>query len=137
VEQSILIIDDDEDDCQVVKESLFQVGLHAQIHACLGGKDGLAYLQQPRQNLPTLIILDLNMPEINGLEVLEMIENLYGIPVFVYATGCDPEVVKKAKQLGAVDCIEKGTSYTDNLKFAKKVKDFMQAWNPDSAVASS
>lgn len=125
MQQSILIIDDDEDDCEVVKESLFQVGLRISVHACLAGQDAITYLQKIKENLPTLIILDLNMPGMNGREVLQIITSEFGIPVFVYAAGCSEEILLETKKLGAIDCIEKGTSYTDNLKFAKKVKEFV------------
>ncbi|RAV99541.1 response regulator [Pseudochryseolinea flava] len=123
MQRSILIIDDDEDDCMLIKDSLVQIGIRHPIKIVLGGQQALDLLQTLTLELPLLIILDLNMPLMDGFQVLDRINSDYKIPVVMYTTSCDDETVAKAKSAGAIDCIKKGTSYADNLKFAKYIFD--------------
>jgi CheY-like chemotaxis protein len=124
--RGVLVVDDDEDDCAFVKESLIQIGIRLPINFVLGGLDALGYLKACGENLPALIILDLNMPDMNGFEVLERINDEFGIPVIMYTTTCTEETQRRARELGAIDCIKKGTSYADNLKFAKYIFDVLK-----------
>ena len=126
MQRSILVVDDDEDDCQLVKDGLIQVGLRFPVHTAAGGSEALEFLRSQSPNLPTLIILDFNMPRMNGLDVLRTIQELYHIPTVLYSTTCTPEIVSEARGAGAIDCIKKGTSYTDNLKFAKYISELVK-----------
>lgn len=124
MEYTILIIDDDPDDCELVVEGLHQVGWRFQIESITDPEEALNFIEwKNRSNaLPSIIILDLNMPKIGGMQVLAKIKEINNdIPVILYSTTCTDEIVKQAKKLGAFDCIKKGTSYTDNLKFARLV----------------
>jgi CheY-like chemotaxis protein len=125
---NILVVDDDEDDCMLIKDSLFQVGLRYPIEIALGGQQALDILAQAKPNSFLLVILDLNMPLMDGFTVLSKIVDDYGIPVIMYTTACTDETTAKAKSLGAIDCIKKGTSYSDNLKFAKHIADLTRTF---------
>jgi CheY-like chemotaxis protein len=130
MEHSILIIDDDPDDCELVVEGLHQVGWNFDVEFITDSQESLNFLQWKNSlhALPSVIILDLNMPKIGGMEILAQIKQAYkDLPVILYSTTCSDEIVKKAKQLGAHDCIKKGTSYTDNLKFARMVLAMVKA----------
>lgn len=126
MQPGILIVDDDEDDCRLVKEGLYQIGLRLPIHIVMGGVEALEFLKKNQTNLPSLIILDFNMPGMNGLEVLRTVHEEYGVPTVLYSTTCTPDVVREAREAGAIDCIKKGTSFTDNLKFAKYIGDLLR-----------
>jgi CheY-like chemotaxis protein len=125
MEHSILVVDDDPDDCQIIEESLYQAGWKYSVHFAIGGHDALRFLELQRTSgtLPVIVILDVNMPAMNGLEVLAKLkENHYRhIPVILYSTSCSDDLILKSKDLGAHDCVKKGTSYTDNIKFARRV----------------
>jgi two-component system response regulator YesN len=123
MDKYIVVVDDDEDDCNFLKESIFQIGVRLPVHCLYNGQAVLDLLRERKYNLPVLIILDVNMPAMDGLEVLENIVDEYGVPTILYSTSCDDETLKKAKDLGAIDCVKKGTSYTDNLKFAKRIAE--------------
>ena len=59
---------------------------------------------------PDLIMLDFNMPRINGIEVLRMLkesELFRQIPVIMYSATMDRELIQKAMRFGAVECIRK------------------------------
>ena len=122
--RGILIVDDDIDDCQIVVESLQQIGWNNQIDFVHGGLEALEFLEAKNKlnASPVVIIIDLRMPMMSGLELLAQIKQYYkNVPVILYSTACTDELIKQAKQAGAVDCVKKGTSYMDNLKLAHLV----------------
>ena len=126
MQRAILIVDDDEDDCALIRDSLLQVGVRNPVDIALGGQQALDLMAKDKSNLPLLVILDLNMPQMDGFQVLDRIRDEYGISVIMYTTFCDDETSAKAKAKGAIDCIKKGTSYSDNLKFAKYIVDMVK-----------
>ena len=68
---TILVVDDDTSIVHLLKENLEQEGYRVLI-----GYDGQSALQQARSSKPNLIILDINMPLINGLKALEYLRGL-------------------------------------------------------------
>jgi YesN/AraC family two-component response regulator len=70
--------------------------------------DGREALARIEKELPDLILLDLNIPEINGLEILKIIRQRH-LPVKTIVVSCydDFDTVKEAMKLGAVDYIRK------------------------------
>lgn len=121
----ILLIDDDRDDCDFLKENLIEVGVKLSIEFAHDGPAALELLESCRDNLPRLIILDVNMPFMSGLIVLAKLNVGYNIPVILYTTSCDDTLIREAKALGAIDCVKKGTRFSDNMKFAKSVFDLL------------
>ena len=78
-ERTILVVDDDAGIVNLLKENLSQVG-----YRVLEGFDGQAALQLAQSGKPNLIILDVNMPVINGLKALEFLrsrEDTKNIPI--------------------------------------------------------
>jgi CheY-like chemotaxis protein len=74
--------------------------------------------------LPDLILLDLNMPLMDGFDVLATIKNtpsLSGIPIYVITTSRSTDDKKKALQLGAAGFYSKGASSKDIKKIVKEV----------------
>jgi two-component system chemotaxis response regulator CheB len=126
---SVLVIDDDEDDYKFIKGGLSQLGLRFSILWSEDAHAAFQLLDDLKANPPKLIILDLNMPIMNGMEALKILVKEYKIPVILYTTSCSADMVQEAKRIGAIDCIKKGTSYADNLKFAKYVSDMLKKEN--------
>src|SRR5688500_13041898 len=88
--QRVLIVDDDADDRNLIKESLDQCVVPVQITELTDGSEVMAYLEKclPAAK-PTLILLDLNMPIMNGFDVLIDIKKkpqFESIPVYVFTT---------------------------------------------------
>lgn len=125
MQQCILLVDDDKDDCDFLKESLIQVGVRLPVNVVHDGPEAFKFLENLNDNLPQLIILDVNMPLMNGMVILERLSREYKIPVILYTTSFDDNLMNEAKSLRAIDCVKKGTSYSDNLKFAKRVSEFV------------
>jgi CheY-like chemotaxis protein len=124
--QSILLVDDDKDDCNFLHDSLIQIGVKLPIVFVHDGPSVFRLLESLNENLPKLIILDVNMPLMNGMVVLAKLNKEYKIPVILYTTSCSDEIIREAKANGAIDCVKKGTSYVDNLKFAKRVSELVR-----------
>lgn len=118
--RSVLIIDDDEEDHFIMKEMLADVGI-GNVYSILDGSLALGFLEQLKANLPSMIILDYNMPKMDGLEVLQKIKEKYDIPILLYTTTPTDEVAKMAKEKGALDCIKKAANSAENKKMGKLI----------------
>lgn len=90
--QTILWADDDEDDLMMMREVLEQEDQSFEIKEVHNGREAVNYLNHLKQNgqdFPCLIILDINMPVMNGKEALVQIKNdevLKAIPVVIFTT---------------------------------------------------
>ncbi len=118
---SILMVDDDDDDCLMTKEALKEVRINSDIAFVKDCEELIDYLQHqgkysepdssPR---PNLILLDLNMPKKRGCEVLKEIKSnpeLQSIPIIVLTTSKSEEDVLRAYDLGANSFITKPASF--------------------------
>ena len=88
-QQHILLIEDDEVDVMTVQRSLKEIGAPNPLDLASDGEAGLAFLRDPANERPGLILLDLNMPRMNGIEFLADIKKdpkLKSIPVVVLTT---------------------------------------------------
>src|ERR1700738_387754 len=91
-QRSILIAEDDENDVLFLRRSFKQVDLTNPLHFVHDGQNAIEFLSEPRSAttpLPALVILDLKMPRLNGLEVLEWIRKqptLRCLPVLMFSS---------------------------------------------------
>ncbi len=117
----ILIADDDIDDCQMIREALIESRLLNQLHFVQDGEELMNYLRhegkfEDRNNfpLPGLILLDLNMPRMDGREALKAIKSdatLRQIPVVVLTTSQAEEDVFRTYNLGVNSFITKPVAF--------------------------
>lgn len=106
-----LIADDDLDDHEFFRETTVQLmGDNCSIIQVLNGQAAIDYLLARNEFsdeatvIPDVVILDLNMPKLNGLDTLMQIKNtsaLARIPVYILTTAWDDSTMKKCKVLGA------------------------------------
>jgi CheY-like chemotaxis protein len=108
----ILIVENDEDDRSIILQAFSQIGKAEAICFFSSSYDLLDYLAGvPTFDLPSLIILDYNMPECNGLETVEKLQKLpliKDIPVVVYSTTVLPEMTKALLKHKVIACLQKG-----------------------------
>jgi CheY-like chemotaxis protein len=110
----ILLIDDDEDDLEILSSSLELLGLGIKVFNA--GDKALTYLNLISWAPPALIILDYNMPRINGEQVLLLLKsNAYtrDIPVIMYSTTMSPIFKQAIQDMGALACFTKPTTYSE------------------------
>jgi len=115
--QIILYAEDDLDDFESVKEALDQLSdQHVLINA-RNGHEAMIYLEEHRDHLPGLVIIDLNMPVMDGKELLHQIkkrEEFNKIPLIVFTTSSREEDIKLCQQLNCT-FFRKPTLYRDLL----------------------
>ena len=88
---TILHIDDDPDDQQLFRNAIDSLGVPSEIIVATDGAEGLEYLQLMKENntLPCIIVLDINMPKVNGREACLAIKKdktLSTIPLIIFTT---------------------------------------------------
>lgn len=111
--QSIVLIDDDVDDQEIFKAACNLIGDSIQLIAFGTGESALHAIPSISPS-PDLILLDLNMPRMNGIEVLTILKassGLRSIPVVLYTTYFNQQVKEKCFSLGALDIIEKPNNF--------------------------
>jgi CheY-like chemotaxis protein len=114
---TILYAEDDVDDFESVKEVVEQLSDTHTIINAKNGEEAVRYLLQHEKQLPSLVILDLNMPIMNGKEVLSWIkekEPFRDLPIMVFTTSSREEDVKLC-QKHTCTFFRKPTLYRDLL----------------------
>jgi len=128
--RTILLVEDDELDVISVQRSLKKLDADYNLYVAYNGKDALALLNDPvNPILPDVILLDLNMPKMNGIEFLQVIRNsdqFNKLEVFIMTTSAESSDRLKAEELGISGYIIKPLSYTDNTKRSDSMDAFVQ-----------
>ena len=118
----ILMIDDDIDDCTLFRQALREILSDVEFITSDGCRFPNNILSiKPR---PDLILLDLNMPGLNGLECMDMIKKDHDfseIPICVYSTSSDKDQVKLCYERGAKLYIQKPSSYSNIKELVKQL----------------
>ncbi|MEO5893323.1 MAG: response regulator [Ferruginibacter sp.] len=115
----ILIAEDDADDRYLMKTALQETGITEEVEYVENGVEVISYLESLSEedgeiNYPKFILLDLNMPKMDGREVLKMMKSndaYRKIPVIVFSTTKNQLEVKRCYELGANTYIVKPVSY--------------------------
>lgn len=112
----IYLVDDDEDDRLLLRQAFRQHPALCQIKEFVDGVELIKQLEQSTEgHYPNLILLDLNMPRIDGFDVLKIIRersNWHQIPVVILTTSDDQRDRQRSLELGADDYMVKPPSYT-------------------------
>ena len=107
----ILIADDDPEDRQIFEEEFVEQNPSTPVVHITGGKQLLSHLLRLESNdLPTIIVLDFQMPDINGPEVLMHLAanpRYNQIVIIMWSTSRRAKDIEESKRLGAIDYIIK------------------------------
>lgn len=120
---TIFYTDDDADDQHLFKEVMADIAGDHRIYTQNHGDELLEMLSDPPPS-PNIIFLDLNMPVKNGYEVLKEMRRpgaFADIPVVVFSTSDDKQVVAMTKELGADMFVSKPASYNELKHTVKAV----------------
>ena len=125
---TILWADDDADDLMLMKEILLKNNRNYEIIEVRNGKEALNYLERSKEtsSLPCLIILDINMPILDGKETLSILKKTDGlshIPVVVFTTS-NSELDKLFCKKFQVDMITKPPHYKSLENAVLKLLNF-------------
>jgi two-component system, response regulator len=131
----ILLIDDNEDSIIIAKRALKQIGFNNELYIAETGEKGLGFLSKCKDEdktgscclYPGLILLDINLPKIDGMEVLREIKNnpdFKKIPTVVL-TGSNRDADKiKSYELGCNSYIQKSSRFEDFVNIIKQTVEY-------------
>ncbi len=124
--EKILLVEDDPDHAEIIMEVLETENVQKEIILLQDGLEALNYFQKYGKNgaqiRVNLIILDLNLPKVHGMDVLKILKQnskYSSIPVAILSTSSDDETIEEVYKNGADNYISKPTLYED---FVEKVK---------------
>ena len=116
---TIIMIEDDEGHARLIEKNIRRAGISNDIHHFTDGTSALEYLYEapdgPARNGPALILLDLNLPDMSGTDILQKIKAdgnpLRRTPVIVLTTTDDKVEIQRCYDLGANVYITKPVDY--------------------------
>lgn len=126
----ILLIEDSAADVRLVEEACRESGLAVRLTVATDGQQGLALLRDPVRPMPNLVLLDLNLPGMDGRQVLARIKAdpaLRGVPVVVLTTSSTPADICQAYDLHANCYITKPAQFEEFLGVVRAINDFWLA----------
>ncbi len=128
----VLYAEDEEDDALLLKLAFEKVGLTQALLVVDDGEAAIEYLSGTGQfadrsqfPLPSLVLLDLNIPRVSGLQVLQWIRErpqFSSLPVVIYTSSEQPRDITEARQLGANDYIVKPSLMKNICDRVREVK---------------
>ena len=125
----ILLVEDDDIDVELVKRGFIKHDVRNPLHVVGDGASALALLKEnPEQKY--LILLDINLPGMNGLELLHAIRQdnkLRDNVVFILSTSARPEDTKKAYSLNVAGYIVKGQVGKNAAKLCELLVKYLDA----------
>jgi len=127
----ILIVEDNPVDLDLTLRAFSSRKLTNPIQVARDGEEALAYIERWEQGepLPVVILLDLNLPKVNGLEVLQVLKNhpeFKTIPIVILTTSSESSDMKSAYQLGVNSYIIKPVDFEKFIEMAKQIELY---WN--------
>ncbi|HEY9727059.1 MAG TPA: response regulator [Chroococcales cyanobacterium] len=127
----MLLVEDDVGDIDLTKEALEESKLQVSLNVVRDGVEAIAYLRREGEytqaTRPDLILLDLNLPRLNGREVLQEIKNddkLKLIPIVVLSTSDTHEDIRSSYDLGANCYINKPLGMDEFIKIVQAIENF-------------
>ncbi len=125
----ILFIDDNAADCDLFGLAMEEVGEGQRLATECNAAKAVEQLKVTADgDLPSLILLDLNMPQLNGKEVLRWIRSqsrLSGVRVVMFSTSSRPADEQECRRLGADDYVVKPGSYDQLVGLARRFTDLV------------
>ena len=129
---NILLVDDNDDDAFFIEKAFRTVGSSVHIFRCIDGREAQNYLEAkpPFSDrgfypLPDLMLLDLKIPHVNGLEVLRWVRShpeLANLIVVVLTSSSQQRDIDEAYALRAHCFLTKPSSLTDTVELARSIK---------------
>lgn len=118
----VLVVDDDPDDRQMVKDALDKCDIRHDIFFLENGEELVDYLSrngdynESNAPYPSLVLLDIKMPKMDGVEALQKIKSLPTIkstPIIMLSTSRNPDDIAQAYDVGANSFISKPVNFNE------------------------
>ena len=123
----ILLVEDNPMDLDLTLRAFNKKKFSNQVHIARDGEEALAFIPrwEAGEALPAVILLDINLPKVNGLEVLRQLkahERFRRIPVVVLTSSREDKDLKTAYDLGVNSDIEKPVSFNKFMEVAEQIE---------------
>jgi CheY-like chemotaxis protein len=131
--QIVLLVEDDEVDIKSVKRAFKDINITNPLVITHNGEEALEYLEKEKNKLPGLILLDLKMPRMDGLEFLRIIkkeDKLKMIPTVALTTSNEDKDKTESFNLGISGYMVKPVNYKD---FVEIIRTISMYWNLSEA----
>ena len=125
--EHILLVEDDLVDAMTVKRAFKELKIPNPIIHLSNGEEALVYLKDSKEKTPAIILLDLNMPRMNGIEFLEILkkeECFKSIPVIILTTSTEYQDRKNSFQQSAAGYMVKPVNYRDFIEMMKTISNY-------------
>lgn len=120
----ILLAEDDQVDAMTVRRALRELHVLNHVQRAENGEDALRYLRDGADDRPCLILLDLNMPVMNGIEFLQTVKGdreLRRIPVIVLTTSEEQKDKVDSFNLGVAGYMRKPVDYRQFVEMIRSI----------------
>jgi CheY-like chemotaxis protein len=124
VNKPLLIIEDDQVDVMTIKRALKEIHVANPVIHMENGEDAIAYLRDTSNEKPCIILLDLNMPIMNGIEFLRVVKNdaeLRKFPVIVLTTSEEQQDKLQSFNLGVAGYMAKPVDYRQFVEVMRSI----------------
>jgi CheY-like chemotaxis protein len=125
----ILLVEDNLIEVMKMKRTISFLKLDHILHEAKNGEEALILLEEDRTNLPDIILLDLNMPKINGIEFLKILKKesyLKHSPTIILTTSSNEKDLLECYREGISGYILKPLKYED---YVKKIESVLVYWS--------
>ncbi|MCF0053571.1 response regulator [Dyadobacter chenwenxiniae] len=122
--QTVHLADDDEDDRMLIKDALQEANPNLTVIEAENGKELLENVKQSADLSESVVLVDMNMPKMNGIEAIKEIRSepgLEDLPAVMMSTSSNPELKKKALAAGANEFIVKPNTFKALLDIARNI----------------
>lgn len=133
-QKSVLLLEDNAIEAKKVARAFDKLGFGNTLISKENGKEGLEWLEGNKEDLPGLILLDLNMPIMNGFEFLEKAKNhpeFKKIPVVIMTTSKQPSDKLKSFENYAAGYMVKPVRYSEFVDMMTSIKHY---WNTSESA---
>lgn len=134
----ILLAEDDDGHAYLVQQNLLDAGLANRVVHVKDGQEALDYIHSTGtysgrvRNGPLLLLLDINMPRVDGIEVLRRLKadpKTDELPVIMLTTTDDPREVKRCYELGCASYVTKPVEYDRFVEAVRRLGLFLAIVN--------
>ena len=126
-EEPILLVEDDTVDAMTVKRAMREVNIVNTLIHVTNGEEALAYLQDANNPKPCIILLDINMPKMNGIEFLKIAKqdtDMQKIPVVVLTTSSNDRDILQTFHLSVAGYMLKPVDYEDFVETIRVIDSY-------------
>lgn len=128
----IVVVENDEDEQLFIEEGFNAVEGFELLAMVKNGNVLFEWLENQQNNLPEVILSDLNMPGKNGYDIIAEIKNnpLYShIPVVISSTSSTKSTITRCMEMGAIDFLVKPETFIDYTPFLRQLYNLLEQKN--------